>query len=136
MSHDVQPFLGALEDRIGFKLDEPLEGAYEFVVDGAQPVAVTLDAQAGRARIETTVDNTSHRLPRALLARLLEFNFPGNATAGATLCALDGASHLTLVNQFPLDAITPKELAETAMAQGRAALGLTRWIVEQRAQGA
>lgn len=136
MSHAVQPYVRALEERVGFALDEPFEEAYEFVVDDRQTVAVTLDAEAGTARIVTMVDNTSNRLSRGLLMRLLEFNFPNNATAGATLCALNGASNLKLVNQFALAAVTPKELADTALAQGRAALGLTKWIVEQRAQDA
>jgi hypothetical protein len=136
MPHDVQPYLRAIEERIGFQLDEPFDSAYEFVVDDKQNVAVTLDADAGSVRIVTMVDNTSNRLSRDLLMRLLEFNFPNNSTAGATLCALNGASNLKLVNQFALAAVTPNELAETAVAQGRAALGLTKWIVEQRAHDA
>ena len=133
MPNDLQPYLSAIEERVGFKLDEPFDSAYEFVVDDKQNVAVTLDANSGTARIVTMVDNTSNRMSRPLLVRLLEFNFPNSATAGATLCAQGGTSNLKLVNEFVLAAITPKELAETALAQGRAALKLTDWIVEQRA---
>lgn len=136
MPIDVLPYLRALEEFTGFKLGEPCDEVHEFVVDDVQSVAIAFDGEGGVARIVSLVDNASNRLSDALLARLLEFNFPNNSTAGATLCAMNGTTNLKLVNQFPLSAIAPKALAATALAQGRAAIGLTKWIVEQRAQNA
>ena len=128
------PFLTAIEDRIGFKLDEPFEAAYDFIVDDLQTVSIYLDETAGRVRIETHVENSSNRLSQQLLTRLLEFNFPGNATAGATLGTRPDGNALKLINDFDAASIDPRAFADIALAQRRAAIGVTKWIVAQRMQ--
>jgi hypothetical protein len=133
---DLRPFVAAIEERIGFTLDEPLDGAYGIVVDGIQMVNVRLDADSATATISAPVNAGSRGLPRRILAELLEFNFPSNQTAGATLGAEPGSDSLELINDFSLRAIRPDVLANIVAAQGKAAIDVNRWINRRLARPA
>jgi hypothetical protein len=131
---DVGPYLRALEGLVGFELGEPDGDVFEFVIDDEQPVSFRLDALGGAAEIVTLISGASSQLAPPLLARLLEFNFPNNSMAGAMVCVTPGGHDLQLVNHFTLSSISPQALAETALAQGMAAITVAKWLIEQQAE--
>jgi hypothetical protein len=135
MPVDIHRYRQALEDVSGVAFGAASGDTHEFIVDGEQPVSVTFDSEADTARIISPVNHDAKRLPRAVLVRLLEFNFPNDAVAGGSLCLARGQSRLDLVNVFSLGAADPLTVAEVAIAQGRAALGVSHWIAgEETAQ--
>lgn len=131
MSIDLARYREALQEFTGVAANAFAGETLEFTVEGIQSVAVTLDGAAETARVVSVVDHASKELSQSLLTRLLEFNFPNDATAGAILCATAGGDSLALVNIFPLASIAPRALASIAIGQGRAALRMSRWIAAQ-----
>ena len=112
---------------LGVNIEPVSDQAFTVEVAGRQNVRLTFDSANKSVRVYAPVKSASLGLPESILAKLLERNFSDSDCAGATLAVADDGAVLAWINHFTLSSITPKTLAEIAVAQGAAAVRLDEW---------